>query len=574
MVTIFVWDVVQLPPDWAWLAPWLSLAGTAAFWLAAAFILRRVIFVLVRQFTRRTETDVDDVIMDASGPSLLLMVLLFGLYNSFEHLGFHNTVVDGMERALVVALIGVVTYWVWRLFKEVVIYYGGRFAEATESSLDDVLLPIANRLGPIVIFLGGGLVALQYLGVNLQALVVAIGGASFILAFALQDILSNIFSGLSLVVDTPFAYRDLIVLADGTLCEVRRIGLRVTELYDVNRHSVIYMPNSQLANERLVNMTRPSPDLIDSVAVSVDADADLDAVQDLLASILLGHPDVLGDLDEKLEHLPRFGALEAGEVKRANGQLRLELEKRVDAKVQEIFVKIDRLVHRVRRLEKGGLTAAETRALNTLLQPLLVDLGLAAREVRRGRRTRRVVEYNYDAQSLIGLVREWITIWACDPDLGGQADTRLDVAAHWEEEVDEALHDYELLVGQWRRRIRRLCSRVADVQAKFADPRGMEQRLDDLLLDLSRWIRNNFKEPEPKWKGPDVNFNGPDDKGMSFTVEFFIDDIELEHFERQERVQRELRREIVRRFAAAGITFPLPQQIVHFRSELKRPGDA
>jgi len=573
MVTIFVWDVVQLPPDWAWLAPWLSLAGTAAFWLAAAFILRRVIFVLVRQFTRRTETDVDDVIMDASGPPLLLMVVLFGLYNSFEHLGFHNTVVDGVERALVVALIGVVTYWVWRLFKEVVIYYGGRFAEATESSLDDVLLPIANRLGPIVIFLGGGLVALQYLGVNLQALVVAIGGASFILAFALQDILSNIFSGLSLVVDTPFAYRDLIVLADGTLCEVRRIGLRVTELYDVNRHSVIYMPNSQLANERLVNMTRPSPDLIDSVAVSVDADADLDAVQDILASILLGHPDVLGDLDEKLEHLPRFGALESGEVKRANGQLRLELEKRVDAKVQEIFVKIDRLVHRVRRLEKGGLTAAETRALNTWLQPLLVDLGLAAREVRQGRRTRRVVEYNYDPQSLIGLVREWITLWACDPDLGGQADTRLDVAAHWEEEVDEALHDYELLVGQWRRRIRRLCSRMADVQAKFADPRGMEQRLDDLLLDLSRWIRNNFKEPEPKWKGPDVNFNGPDDKGMSFTVEFFIDDIELEHFERQERVQRELRREIVRRFREAKIDMPFAQYVIVFRSELKLPGN-
>jgi len=532
-----------------------------------------VIFVLVRQFTRRTETDVDDVIMDASGPPLLLMVVLFGLYNSFEHLGFHNTVVDGVERALVVALIGVVTYWVRRLFKEVVIYYGGRFAEATESSLDDVLLPIANRLGPIVIFLGGGLVALQYLGVNLQALVVAIGGASFILAFALQDILSNIFSGLSLVVDTPFAYRDLIVLADGTLCEVRRIGLRVTELYDVNRHSVIYMPNSQLANERLVNMTRPSPDLIDSVAVSVDADADLDAVQDILASILLGHPDVLGDLDEKLEHLPRFGALESGEVKRANGQLRLELEKRVDAKVQEIFVRIDRLVHRVRRLEKGGLTAAETRALNTLLQPLLVDLGLAAREVRRGRRTRRVVEYNYDPLSLIGLVREWITLWACDPDLGGQADTRLDVAAHWEEEVDEALHDYELLVGQWRRRIRRLCSRMADVQAKFADPRGMEQRLDDLLLDLSRWIRNNFKEPEPKWKGPDVNFNGPDDKGMSFTVEFFIDDIELEHFERQERVQRELRREIVRRFREAKIDMPFAQYVIVFRSELKLPGN-
>jgi small-conductance mechanosensitive channel len=61
---------------------------------------------------------------------------------------------------------------------------------------------------------------------------------------------------------------------------------------------------------------------------------------------------------------------------------------------------------------------------------------------------------------------------------------------------------------------------------------------------------------------------------MSFTVEFFIDDIELEHFERQERVQRELRREIVRRFREAKIDMPFAQYVIVFRSELKLPGDA
>jgi MscS family membrane protein len=572
MVTIFIWNVYQLPPDWVWLAPWLSLIGTAAFWAVAAFVLRLTLFALVRRLTRRTETDIDDVLLDITGPPLLAVVVLGGLYNSFEQLGFHNGAVTVVERGLVLAIVGVVTFWIWKVFREVVIYYGRQVTEATESSLDDVLLPIANQIGPLVIFIVGGLAALQYLGVNLEALLVAVGGASFILAFALQDILSNIFSGLSLVVDTPFVYRDLIVLADGTLCEVRRIGLRVTELYDVNRHSIIYMPNSQLANERLMNMTRPSPDLIASLTVSVDAGADLDRVREILESVLLGHPDVLGGLELKLEHLPRFASLESGEAKRANGRQRLEMERRVDAKLQEIFVEMDRLIHRVRHLEKGGLSAAEIKELDQRLQTLLDDFGMTSREVRRRRRARRVVEYSYARGSLISLVREWITIWACDPDLGGDADTRLDVAAHWEEEVDEALHDYELLVGQWRRRIRRLCGRLAAVQEKFADPRGMEQRLDDLLLDFSRWLRANFKEPEPKWKGPDVNFNGPDDRGMSFTVEFFIDDIELEHFERQERVQRELQREIVRRLGEAGIEFPLPQYVVHFHSALKLPG--
>jgi small-conductance mechanosensitive channel len=55
---------------------------------------------------------------------------------------------------------------------------------------------------------------------------------------------------------------------------------------------------------------------------------------------------------------------------------------------------------------------------------------------------------------------------------------------------------------------------------------------------------------------------GPDERGMRFALEFFIDDIELEHFERQERVRRELTMEIVRRLRAAGIELPFAQHVI------------
>jgi MscS family membrane protein len=573
MVKIFIWQILELPAQFSWLAPWLSLLLTAVFWMVVAFFLRLVILAALRWLSRRTETDIDDVILDATSPPLFALVLLLGLYNSLEQLGFHDLIVTASERVISLIVIIIITFWVYRVFHEVVIYYGRQLAENTESNLDDVLLPIANQLGPLVIFLIGALVVLQYLGVNLESLLVAIGGLSFILAFALQDILSNIFSGLSLVVDTPFGYHDLIVLSDGTVCEVRRIGLRVTELYNVNGHSIIYMPNSQLANERLVNVTRPSPDLIDSITLSVEAEADIPQVEEILESIVVGHPDVLGDLDEKLEHLPRFAALESGEAKHANGSERLKLEQQVNAKLTYLFVELDRLANRVHRLEKGGLSKTETRELEGRFLKLLPDFGLSERDVKIGRTLQRQVDYNGDAKSLIGLVREWVTIWACDPDLGGSPDVRLDVAAMWYEPIDEPLNDQHLLVMQWNRRIRLLTQRLNALRQKFADPRGsgVEQRLDNLVRDLMDWLRKNFKEPTAKWKSPDVNFNGPDAAGLSFTLEFFIDDIELEHFERQERVQRELRREIVARLRAANISLPFPQHVVHLKSELKAP---
>jgi MscS family membrane protein len=568
MVKIFIWSLFSLPAALAWLAPWLSLLGSLAFWALAGLLLRLVIFRIIHWLVRRTETDIDDVILDTSRTPAWLLLMLGGVYITLPGLALPHELVDPVERALGVACIAVVVYWVWRLFKDVAMYYGRQLVESTETSLDDVLLPIVNQLGPLVIGVGGLMVILEYLGVRLESLLVAVGGISFILAFALQDILSNIFSGLSLVVDTPFAYRDLIVLADGTVCEVRHIGLRVTELYNVNSHSIIYVPNSQLANERLVNMTRPSPDLIDSLEVSVDPNANVSQVEEILASIAFGHPDILGDLAQKLEHLPAFQALESGDEKRANGLERLRVEQRINARLEGLLAGIDRLVALTKRLEKNGLTADEARVLREQFRPLLDDFGVLPHEEKEGQRKRWTVEYTSDPDSLLGLVHEWITVWACDPDLGGTADTRLDVAALWEDDISEPVNDHQLLVMQWNRRIRLLIGRLSRCYARFSDPRGYEQRLDDLLLELVAWLRNNFKEPEARWKNPDVNFSGHNDKGLSFSLQFFIDDIELEHFERQDRVRRELQKEIVRRLRAAGIDMPYAQRVVILRPSL------
>ena len=571
MVKIFIWTVFILPAALAWLAPWLSLVGSLLFWGLAGLVLRVVVFGVIRWLVRRTESDIDDVLLDTSSTPAWLLLMLGGVYFTLPGLGLPHLLVDPVERVLGVAGIITGAYWVWRLFKDVAVYYGRQIVENTETSLDDVLLPIVNQLGPLVIGVGGLMIVLEYLGVRLESLLVAVGGISFILAFALQDILGNIFSGLSLVVDTPFAYRDLIVLADGTVCEVRHIGLRVTTLYNVNSHSIIYVPNSQLANERLVNMTRPSPDLIDSLSVSVEAGADVGQVEALLTSITFGHPDVLGDLDTKLAHLPNFQCLESGEDKRANGRERLGVEQQINARLALILAKIDRLVALTRRLEKGGLTTAEAKTLREQFMPLLDDFGVCPYEEKAGRRKRWVVRYTSEPESLLGLVHEWITVWACDPDLGGTADTRLDVAALWEEAPDEPVNDHQLLVMQWNRRIRLLVGRLSKLYARFSDPRGYEQRLDDLLLELVTWLRENFKEPEARWKNPDVNFAGLDDRGLSFSVQFFIDDIELEHFERQDRVRRELQKEIVRRLREAHIDMPFPQQVVTLRPSLIAP---
>jgi MscS family membrane protein len=275
---------------------------------------------VIRILVRRTESDVEDVVLDVSRRPVVVIILLLGLVDSLNALALEIDLpwVETAGRWLMASVIAVLTYWAWRLLKEVVIHYGERIAQRSETRVDDVLLPIVNQFAPIVLFIIGGSTILQYLGIRLDALLVAIGGAAFILAFALQDILSNVFSGLSLLVDTPFRYGDLVKLEDGTVCQVVKIGVRVTQLFDIDTHAVIYMPNSKLANERLSNLMQPTPELISSVRMVIARGSDVERVRQILIDILDGHPDLLGEIPTKLQRIRDFAVLP--EAKRRRGR--------------------------------------------------------------------------------------------------------------------------------------------------------------------------------------------------------------------------------------------------------------
>src|SRR5205085_12689757 len=107
MVTIFIWTFSILPPGLAGLGPALSLIGTFLFWLLAAMLLRLLLVTVLSWLTRHTESEVDDVIMDASTGPLTVLVLLLGMFYSLPRLGFGGLAESLGEKAAGVAAIAV-----------------------------------------------------------------------------------------------------------------------------------------------------------------------------------------------------------------------------------------------------------------------------------------------------------------------------------------------------------------------------------------------------------------------------------------------------------------------------------
>ncbi len=541
MIQIWRWEV-PLPPGLQFISgPLGSAAATLLFWLLIAFLVQLVLFRLAKAIARRTESDIEDVVIDVSRRPLVAIILLLGMVSSLDFLEIVGGQVATAERWLVAGVIGVVTYWLWRLLKEVVIHYGERIARRTETRVDDVLLPIVNQFAPIVLFVVGGAAILQQLGVRLDALLVAIGGAAFILAFALQDILSNVFSGLSLLVDTPFRYGDLIRLEDGTVCQVVRIGVRVTQLYDIDNHAIIYMPNSKLANERLMNLMQPTPELISTIRLELARDADVERARAILNGVLEGHPDLMGEIDQKIPQIAGFGILP--EEKRSHGRARLEAEREVDRKLRDAAAGLAALAAEIKRSEQHGFSQAERRSLQATMEPLARRIGHIPGVERRLDSYKGDVE-DFVAEcigelppgSLVVVTWQWANLWANDPDIHpGQDDVRIR--------------------GHWAVRLVSLLRRVDDLRRKVEHPDGLEQRLDDATLRLHAWLTREFKPAVAPWKCSGAGFKGFGEVGPIFSLFFLVDDIELEHFTRQARVETQVRREVARRLREEGIEF-------------------
>jgi MscS family membrane protein len=541
MVHIGPWEI-SFPEALSFIPETILWALTALFtWWIVALVLRFFVIRVLKALARRTESEIEDVIIDVSRRPLVLATILAGLVSSLDALATNDPLALALRRWLVAALILLATYWIWRLLKDVVIHYGERLSQRSETRLDDILLPIVNQFAPLALFLMGGAAALQYLGVRLDALLVALGGAAFILAFALQDILSNIFSGISLLVDTPFRYGDLITLEDGRVCQVVKIGVRVTQLYDINEHAVIYMPNSKLANERLINLMQPTPELFSSIPLELGREVEVEHVLQVVNRALDGHPDLLGEIGAKLELVPTFGILSA--AKREHGVQRLSAELHVDETLREVVRSLANFAAEVTRDERRGFSKDELVRLRAHFEAQARKIGMIPDFEERWDHHRGTVDAFLDesaaemeAHSLAQRTWAWIGIWSQDPDL--------------EPGVDDVR-----LRSEWATRILSLLRRTQAMSRRLDRPYTLESRLDDAVLDLKRWIEIDFKQPLPPWKQSGVSFKGFQNGGMKFNVYFLVDNIELEHFFRQARVESQVRREIVQRFRQEGIDF-------------------
>lgn len=121
--------------------------------------------------------------------------------------------------------------------------------------IENIMLSFFSKIVKVLlIFILFGLVAYQW-GYDINGLIAGLGIGGLAIALGAKDLLSNIFGGIAIVFDKPFSIGDWISTDKDIEGHVEDINFRSTRIRTFDK-SIIYIPNSLLANQPIYNMTR------------------------------------------------------------------------------------------------------------------------------------------------------------------------------------------------------------------------------------------------------------------------------------------------------------------------------
>lgn len=123
-----------------------------------------------------------------------------------------------------------------------------------DKNFDSSVLHLLHRMINVALWIIGVIVVLQNVGYNISALVAGLGVGGVAVAFALQNILIDIFASLSIYFDKPFQVGDFITVGNDTGV-VKKIGMKSTRIQTLQGQELI-VSNKELTETRVNNFKR------------------------------------------------------------------------------------------------------------------------------------------------------------------------------------------------------------------------------------------------------------------------------------------------------------------------------
>lgn len=240
-------------------------------------LVQKAVFKLVR----KTKSELDDVILKKISLPITLILTFICVRIGIMEISMPSYAEEIVYKIMTTLFIFLVGYCVYVVLDITLLEFWNKLVQKTNKKTVQSLTNIIHGIFQIVIVAIVVIYVLHYWGVQVTPLLAGLGIAGLAVALALQPTLSNIFSGIAMILDDSARVGDLVYLDANTKGKILAIGLRSTKINTFDNETII-VPNSKLADSIIQNVALPEPKSRVVIPFSVAYGSDINKVKEII----------------------------------------------------------------------------------------------------------------------------------------------------------------------------------------------------------------------------------------------------------------------------------------------------
>lgn len=206
----------------------------------------------VQDLTHRTHAWWDDLIVEFLQSFKFWVVFIIVMNASIHVINSNKGINEVSHSLMVIAIAWQIGNWViiaFKIWKNKFISKKLQVNQSSSAALNLLFSAIQALIIVVII-----LIALSNIGVDISAVIASLGIGGIAIALALQNILSDLFGSVTIVLDKPFVVGDYITVGvdSGT---VEHIGIKTTRVRAVTGEELVFA-NKDLLENRIHNYKR------------------------------------------------------------------------------------------------------------------------------------------------------------------------------------------------------------------------------------------------------------------------------------------------------------------------------
>ena len=246
-----VWDIGVFGTN---LGEIFQAIGIFLLFIFARRLFFRTVMRSLKVLAKKTQTDVDDQVIDALEQPIEFAFVVIGLYFAGQFVTLSDTAIHLLAQ-FVRSLIALTLFWaIYRVVDPLSALFDRAIGLFGSASMHETVKGFFVKLIKAIIVCLGIAAIFQEWGFNVAAVLGSLGLVGMAVALGAQDFIANMFAGLTIFLDRMFEKGNWIKTPD-VEGNVEQIGFRATKVRRFDK-ALVTIPNSKLASEALINFSR------------------------------------------------------------------------------------------------------------------------------------------------------------------------------------------------------------------------------------------------------------------------------------------------------------------------------